>query len=191
VNQEKGGKLREEDPNGIQDESYAGIENRLSEVIRVAAEAVGTRHDQLTRWPKRRDGSSRPPKVKHYPRAQRESQHNEGTASGVTDSDVREKRSRLEVLDAKTKAESGEEESRRRDDPWRLEFEKAGTVGQLADGPSAWRLTVKLRDRREAPDWSRRCKLCSSTLADTTDSHGPLQRLLGGTQAPRYTKSAT
>jgi hypothetical protein len=152
VNQEKRGKLREEHPNGIQDESYAGIEKGLSDVIGVAAEAVRTRHYQLTRWPKRGDGSSRPPKVKHYPRAQRESQHNKGAADGVTNGGVREKRSRLEVLDSKTKAESGEEESRRRNDPWRLEFEKTGILGQLADGPSAWRLTVKLRGRPEAPD---------------------------------------
>src|SRR5215469_18758935 len=39
-------------------------------------------------------------------------------------------------------------------------------------------LTVKLRGRTEAPDWSRGCTLSSRTRSDTTDSHGPLQRLL-------------
>jgi hypothetical protein len=42
------------------------------------------------------------------------------------------------------------------------------------------RLTVKLTGRPEAPDWSRGCTLSSRTRGDTTDSHGPLQRLLGG-----------
>jgi len=58
ANQEKRGKLRKEDPDGIQNESYAGIHKGLSDVVRVATEAIGTRHDQLTRWPKRGDGSS-------------------------------------------------------------------------------------------------------------------------------------
>jgi len=40
------------------------------------------------------------------------------------------------------------------------------------------RLTVKLRGRPEAPNWSRGCILSSRTRGDTTDSHGPLQRLL-------------
>ena len=44
----------------------------------------------------------------------------------------------------------------------------------------AIRLTVKLRGRPEAPDWSRGCILSSRTRGDTTDSHGPLQRLLDG-----------
>ena len=39
-------------------------------------------------------------------------------------------------------------------------------------------LTVKLRDRTEAPDWTRGCTLSSNTRGDTTGSHGPLQRLL-------------
>jgi len=39
-------------------------------------------------------------------------------------------------------------------------------------------LTVKLRGRIEAPEWSRGCTLSSRTGGDTTDSHGPLQRLL-------------
>ena len=152
MNQEKRGKLREEHPNGIQDESYAGIEKGLSDVIGVAAEAVGTRHDQLTRRPKRGDGGSRPLKLKRHPRAQGESQHNKGTTCSVADDDVREQRSGPEVLDSKAHAESGEEENRRRNDTWRLEIEKARTVGQLAGRPSAWRLTVKLRGRPEAPD---------------------------------------
>src|SRR5262249_57394453 len=46
---------------------------------------------------------------------------------------------------------------------------------------SSGRLTVKLRGRPEAPDWSRGCKLSSRTRGDTTDVHGPLQRLLDGT----------
>jgi hypothetical protein len=37
------------------------------------------------------------------------------------------------------------------------------------------RLTVKLR----APDWSRGCTISSRARGDTTDFHGPLQRLLG------------
>ena len=41
-------------------------------------------------------------------------------------------------------------------------------------------LTVKLRGRPEAPDWSRGCILFSRTRGDTTDVHGPLQRLLDG-----------
>src|SRR5215469_9796573 len=44
-------------------------------------------------------------------------------------------------------------------------------------------LTVKLRGRPEAPDWSRGCTLPSRTRGDTTDSHGPLQRLLDGMPA--------
>jgi hypothetical protein len=39
-------------------------------------------------------------------------------------------------------------------------------------------LTVKLRGRAQAPDWSRRCTISSSTGGDTTEHHGPLQRLL-------------
>jgi hypothetical protein len=39
-------------------------------------------------------------------------------------------------------------------------------------------LTVKLRGRTEAPDQSRGCTLSSRTRGDTTDFHGPLQRLL-------------
>jgi len=39
-------------------------------------------------------------------------------------------------------------------------------------------LTVKLRGRPGAPDWSRGCTLSSRTRGDTTDVHGPLQRLL-------------
>ena len=39
-------------------------------------------------------------------------------------------------------------------------------------------LTVKLRGRAQAPGWSRGCTLSSPTRGDTTDSHGPLQRLL-------------
>ncbi len=39
---------------------------------------------------------------------------------------------------------------------------------------------MKLRGRTEAPDWSRGRTLSPSARGDTTDSHGPLQRLLGG-----------
>jgi hypothetical protein len=109
ANQEQGRKLRDEDPYGIQGESYAGIEKDLTNVIGVAAEPVGTRHDQLTRWPKRGDGSSRPLKLKHYPDAQADPQHNKGAACSVTDDDVREQRPRLDVLEGKTNAESWEE----------------------------------------------------------------------------------
>jgi len=38
---------------------------------------------------------------------------------------------------------------------------------------------VKLRGRVEAADQNRGCTLSSSTRGDTTESHGPLQRLLG------------
>jgi len=38
--------------------------------------------------------------------------------------------------------------------------------------------TVKLRGRPGAPERSRGCTLSSSTRGDTTDPHGPLQRLL-------------
>ena len=41
-------------------------------------------------------------------------------------------------------------------------------------------LTVKLRGRPEAPNWSRGCTLSSRTCGDATDSHGPLRRLLDG-----------
>src|SRR5438034_6578620 len=33
--------------------------------------------------------------------------------------------------------------------------------------------------RVAAPDWSRECTLSCRTRGDTTESHGPLQRLLG------------
>src|SRR5262249_11774420 len=39
-------------------------------------------------------------------------------------------------------------------------------------------LRVKLRGRAQAPSWSRGCTLSSRTRGDTTDGHGPLQRLL-------------
>jgi hypothetical protein len=45
-------------------------------------------------------------------------------------------------------------------------------------GTTHVRLTVKLRGRTQAPDWSRGRTLSSSARGDTTDSHGPLQRLL-------------
>jgi hypothetical protein len=40
-------------------------------------------------------------------------------------------------------------------------------------------LTVKLSGRAQAPDWSRGCKLSFCTRGDTSEPHGPLQRLLG------------
>ena len=44
---------------------------------------------------------------------------------------------------------------------------------------SAWRLlTVKLRGRAEASAWRRGRTLSSSARGDTTEHHGPLQRLL-------------
>src|ERR1700733_298226 len=39
-------------------------------------------------------------------------------------------------------------------------------------------LTVKLRGRTQAPNWSRGRTISSRARGDTTDSHGPLQRLL-------------
>src|ERR1700693_2897660 len=51
-------------------------------------------------------------------------------------------------------------------------------MSALRSDPRPWRLTVKLRGRAQAPDWSRGCTLFSRTRGDTTDSHGPLQRLL-------------
>ena len=45
-------------------------------------------------------------------------------------------------------------------------------------------LTVKLRGRPRAPNWNRGCTLSPRTRGDTTDSHGPLQRLLGVMQRP-------
>jgi len=47
--------------------------------------------------------------------------------------------------------------------------ESAGTRG---------RLTVKLSGRARAPDWSRGCKLSFCTSGDTSEPHGPLERLL-------------
>ena len=40
-------------------------------------------------------------------------------------------------------------------------------------------LTVKLRGRTEAPDQRRGRTLSYGARGDTTDCHGPLQRLLG------------
>jgi len=51
------------------------------------------------------------------------------------------------------------------------------------------RLTVKLRGRAQAPDWSRGCTLSPRTRGDTTDSHGPLQRLLGGERTNELTSN--
>src|SRR3979409_109069 len=50
-------------------------------------------------------------------------------------------------------------------------------------------LTEKLSGRIVAPAWSRGCPLSSSTRGDTTEFHGPLQRLLGvapSTVVPRW-----
>jgi len=41
-----------------------------------------------------------------------------------------------------------------------------------------WHLTNELRGRAQAPDWSRGRTLSPRARGDTTDSHGPLQRLL-------------
>jgi hypothetical protein len=48
-------------------------------------------------------------------------------------------------------------------------------------------LTVKLRGRPEAPDWSRGCTLSCRTRGDTTDVHGPLQRLLDAADMEQLT----
>src|SRR5215831_2891808 len=45
-------------------------------------------------------------------------------------------------------------------------------------------LTVKSRGRPEVPNWSRGCTLFSRTRGDTTDVHGPLQRLSDGAGVP-------
>src|SRR3974390_1268920 len=45
-------------------------------------------------------------------------------------------------------------------------------------------LTVKLRARPEAPEWGGGCTLLFGTGGDTTDVHGPLQRLLGASPKP-------
>ena len=47
-----------------------------------------------------------------------------------------------------------------------------------------WQLTVKLSGRAQALDWSRGRILSSSARGDTTGLHGPLQRLLGGSDVP-------
>jgi len=44
---------------------------------------------------------------------------------------------------------------------------------------------VKLSGRTQAPDWSRGCTLSFSTQGDTTDFHGPLQRLLEARSTPQ------
>src|ERR1700688_195505 len=48
--------------------------------------------------------------------------------------------------------------------------------------PFKERLTVKSRGRPEAPDQSGGRNLLSRASGDTTEPHGPLQRLLGGVQ---------
>jgi hypothetical protein len=55
------------------------------------------------------------------------------------------------------------------------------------------RLTVKLRGRAQASDWSRGCTLSSRTRGDTTALHGPLQRLLGAMVrvAPAHSSGVT
>src|SRR6184192_3402768 len=46
-----------------------------------------------------------------------------------------------------------------------------------------WRLTVKLSGRTQAPDQSRGRTMSSRAHGDTTELHGPLQRLLDVAQA--------
>ena len=63
-----------------------------------------------------------------------------------------------------------------------------GRSGERSDAATAYlrrRLTVKLRGRTEAPDQSRGCTLSSRTRGDTTELHGPLQRLLDATARPQ------
>src|SRR5580700_1937485 len=52
-------------------------------------------------------------------------------------------------------------------------------------GLRAGDLTVKLRGRTEVPDQSRGRTISSRARGDTTDSHGPLQRLLDAVEFPR------
>ena len=51
-------------------------------------------------------------------------------------------------------------------------FSERQEVGHLAL-TLVGRLTVKLRGRPQAPDWSRGCTLSSRTRGDTTAHHGP------------------
>ena len=48
------------------------------------------------------------------------------------------------------------------------------------DAEQSWHvpLTVKLNGRAEAPDWSRGRTMSSGARGETTEHHGPLQRLL-------------
>ena len=50
----------------------------------------------------------------------------------------------------------------------------------LAQRVPCCRLTVKLRGRATEPDWSRGRNISPSARGDTTELHGPLQRLLDG-----------
>ena len=52
-----------------------------------------------------------------------------------------------------------------------------------------WQLTDELRGRPEAPDQSRGCTLSSRARGDTTERHGPLQRLLDGKAEARSLES--
>ena len=49
----------------------------------------------------------------------------------------------------------------------------------LVEVPTRRPLTVKLRGRTEAPDWSRGRTISSRARGDATEPHGTLQRLLG------------
>src|SRR5256885_17229308 len=49
---------------------------------------------------------------------------------------------------------------------------------QRRDDVSKTRLTVKLSGRPRGPDWRRGRTISSGARGDTTDVHGPLQRLL-------------
>src|SRR5437660_11168144 len=51
------------------------------------------------------------------------------------------------------------------------------------------RLTVKLRGRAQASDWSRGRTLSSRARGETTARHGTLRRLLDGDLAPREISS--
>jgi len=60
-----------------------------------------------------------------------------------------------------------------------------GTACTVSHG---WRLTVKLRGRPEEPNQAPRAHILFRTGGDTTDSHGPLQRLLDPDMAQQLPK---
>src|SRR5205823_1435702 len=60
----------------------------------------------------------------------------------------------------------------------------AGSDRPQMHRPRDWHLTVKLRGRTTTPAERRGRTMSFGARGDTTESHGPLQRLLGGTPSP-------